>query len=106
MQAQMRGAEAALYRYLVEGVEGFAAQYQSEIRDFDNSLEEYQVSSIYQDNPALIDELGQTFYEANTAGDQLLELRDQQGVDLHNLLVLQSELETMLAELPNKDAKP
>ena len=102
MQAQMRGAEAALYRYLMEGVEGFAMQYQSEIHDFENSLEEYQIASVIQDDLGWIDELNQTFSDANSVGDQLLQLRDQQEVDLHNLHVLQSELESMLADLPSE----
>jgi len=34
MQAQLRGAEAALYRYLMEGVPGFAAQFESHLEDF------------------------------------------------------------------------
>jgi CHASE3 domain sensor protein len=77
MQAQMRGAEAALYRYLMEGVEGFAAQYQSQIKEFDNSLEVIRSSPLYRDNPALVDELMQVFHEANVVGNQLLQLRYQ-----------------------------
>ena len=97
MQAQMRGAEAALYRYLMEGVEGFAAQYQSQIKEFDNSLEVIRSSPLYRDNPALVDELMQVFHEANVVGNQLLQLRDQQAGDLHDLIVIQSELENILA---------
>jgi signal transduction histidine kinase len=97
MQAQMRGAEAALYRYLMEGVEGFAVQYQSQIKEFDNSLEVIRSSPLYRDNPALVDELMQVFHEANVIGNQLLQLRDQQAGDLHNLIVIQSELENILA---------
>ena len=46
MQAEIRSAEAALYRYLIEGEQGFANQFTSHFEAFGQELEEYQASAI------------------------------------------------------------
>ena len=42
MQAQLRDAEAALYRYQIEGEAGFATQFENQLSQFNQEIAAFQ----------------------------------------------------------------
>jgi len=96
MQADIRGAEAALYRYLIEGEKGFANQFTSHFRAFGQELREYQAAATSSEDIALVNQLLEIYQEANNLGNTLLSLHDEQQINLELLITEQTELTTFL----------
>lgn len=96
MQAEIRSAEAALYRYLIEGEQGFANQFTSHFKAFDQELREYQAAAISSEDIALVNQLLEVYQEANEFGNTLLSLHDEQQIELELLITQQTELTTLL----------
>jgi len=96
MQAEIRGAEAALYRYLIEGEQGFANQFTSHFTAFGQELREYQAAAISLEDMALVNQLLEVYQEANEFGNTLLSLHDEQQIELELLITQQTELTTLL----------
>lgn len=96
MQAEIRGAEAALYRYLIEGEQGFADQFTSHFEAFGQELREYQAAVISSEDIALVNQLLEIYQEANELGITLLSLHDEQQLELGLLVAQQTELNTLL----------
>jgi len=96
MQAEIRGAEAALYRYLIEGEEGFANQFISHIESFGQELSVYQAAAISSEDIALVNQLFEVYQEANELGNTLLSLHDQQQMELELFIDQQAELTSLI----------
>ena len=52
MQAQLRDAEAALYRYLMEGEAGFATQFREQLQNFDGNVATYRAQATGEEESA------------------------------------------------------
>ena len=96
MQAEIRGAEAALYRYLLEGERGFANQFTSHFEAFGQELSAYQIGTTSSEDKALIDQLLEVYQDANEFGNILLSLHDEQQIEFGVLITQQTELTTLL----------
>ena len=96
MQAEIRSAEAALYRYLIEGEQGFANQFISHFEAFGKELGVYQAATISSEDIAIVDQLLEVYQEANVLGNTLLSLHDDQEIELELLITQQTELTTFL----------
>jgi len=96
MQAEIRGTEAALYRYLIEGEQGFANQFTYHFKAFGQELREYQAAAISSEDITLVNQLLEIYQEANELGNTLLSLHDEQQIELELLITQQIELNTML----------
>ncbi|MBI5951721.1 MAG: HAMP domain-containing protein [Chloroflexi bacterium] len=96
MDAHLRDAEAALYRYQFEGERGFADQFWVKINLFAEDIQRYQALA---DDPtsrnwALL--LDQSRLQAEVTGRQLIDLRDSQTIDLQTFLDQQVNLTDLL----------
>lgn len=96
MQAEIRSAEAALYRYLIEGEQGFANQFTSHFEAFGQELGEYQAAARSSEDLAVVNQLFEVYQEANELGNTLLSLHDEQELKLELLITQQTELTTFL----------
>jgi signal transduction histidine kinase len=96
MQAEVRGAEAALYRYLMEGEQGFVSQYTTHFEAFEQELTEYQAVTVSPTDEVSIIQLLQAYEEANEVGNTLLSLYDQQQIDLEILISQRAEITSLL----------
>jgi len=94
--AEIRSAEAALYRYLIEGEQGFANQFTTHFEAFGQDLGEYQAAAISSEDIAIVDQLLEVYQEANELGNTLLSLHDEQEIELELLITQQTELTTFL----------
>lgn len=86
MDAHLRDAEAALYRYQFEGERGFADQFVSKITFFASDVERYRALADDQTARDWAAQLDQSRLQAESIGDQLIGLRDQQTADLQSFL--------------------
>jgi len=96
MQAEIRGTEAALYRYLIEGEQGFANQFTSHYKAFGRELKEYQVAAISSEDLTLVNQLLEVYQESIELGNTLLSLHDRQQIELELFISQQSELTSLL----------
>jgi hypothetical protein len=67
MAERLRNAEAALYRYQIEGKRGFATQFQDQIRSFGESVRSYQT---LEEEKSFSPKLLQTQQDVKTVGDE------------------------------------
>lgn len=89
MDAHLRDAEAALYRYQFEGEPGFADQFRSKMTFFAGDIELYRGlsdDSLSRDWAVL---LNQSRLQAEATGEALIRHHDQQTADLQRFLDLQ-----------------
>ncbi len=105
MQAGLRDAEAALYRYIMEGETGFAVQFDEQLRKFQQDVANYQAQSLTTQEQAWADVLTVTYQQATEIGQELIQLRDRQTGDLADLEVAQATLNTLLTG-PVRAARP
>ena len=96
MQAQLRDAEAALYRYLMEGESGFTTQFYEQLQNFEKNVTAYQAQAIHEDERAWAESLHATHQQAGEIGSDLIRLRDLQTAELLELETAWTELSTLL----------
>ncbi|MCP4289098.1 MAG: GAF domain-containing protein, partial [Gammaproteobacteria bacterium] len=104
MQAQLRDAEAALYRYQIEGEAGFVAQFENQLNLFDQEIATFQSLALTDKERAWADELSLAHQDAVELGAELIALRDQQTADLQTMESLQANMADQLAVLPSNPA--
>jgi len=97
MQAQIRDAEAALYRYLMEGEPGFAVQFEDQLRSFGQVVASYRSIATTGEEREWAVTLDDAYQDAAEVGAQLIQLRDQQTADLVALETQQAALSRLLA---------
>ncbi len=98
MQARLRDAEAALYRYQIEGEAGFAAQFEDQLEQFNQKIAAFQSLALTDDERDWAEELALAHQEAVGLGVELIALRDGQTADLRAMETLQADLAGRLSE--------
>ncbi|MBI4790205.1 MAG: GAF domain-containing protein [Chloroflexi bacterium] len=98
MHATLRNAEAALYRYQLEGEAGFAAQFDDQIASFGASVAKYQSLVSSPDELRWTNELKQTQQDAAALGKELIRLHDKQSSDLNALFITHAQLSDLLLD--------
>ncbi len=96
MDAHLRDAEAALYRYQFEGERGFADQFISKITFFASDIEHYRTLADDQTSRDWAAQLDQSRLQAESIGNQLIGLRDRQNADLQTFLDTQAKFTDLL----------
>ncbi|MEW5957445.1 MAG: GAF domain-containing protein [Chloroflexota bacterium] len=96
MQARLRDAEAALYRYIIEGETGFAIQFKDQLQKFQQDVAAYQGQTSTAQEEARVEVLTVAYQQATEIGQELIQLRDSQTSDLADLEVAQATLTTQL----------
>ena len=96
MNAHLRDAEAALYRYQIEGEEGFATQFATQMNNFAGDIVLYDTFATDSRSEAWATTLEQYRLQAVSTGNQLLALKDQQTVNLQTVLTAQGDLSNLL----------
>ncbi len=105
MDAHLRDAEAALYRYQFEGERGFADQFISKMTFFASDIERYRALADDQNSRDWAALLDQSRSQAEAAGKQLIDLRDSQATDLQVFLDMQVRYTDLLLNTV-KPARP
>jgi len=90
MHAQLRDAEAALYRYLIEGEPGYAEQFNHHLSAFEKELDAYQSLANDSLEKSWAAQLRTSYVNAERNGQTLIRLRDAQTRDLQSLEAAQS----------------
>ncbi len=96
MDAHLRDAEAALYRYQIIGEAGFKSQFAEQLDKFGGDLAKYHQlisESQEQDWAATLDN---ALEQAHKLGSELIALHDQQTGDLQTFVDSQAQLTDLL----------
>ncbi len=97
MDEKLRNAEAALYRYYLEGESGFATQFDEQIASFGASVAEYRSLASTPNDLRWANALEQTQQSAAGLGKDLIRLRDKQNDDLKALIAAHAQLSNLLS---------
>ena len=98
MNAHLRDAEAALYRYQINGEAGFKSQFVEQLNNFSSDLVQYRSLAIDPDELQWASTLEATYQQAFITGNDLIELRDTQTNSLNEFLNAQSQLTILLSD--------
>lgn len=96
MQAGLRDAEAALYRYLIEGESGYREQFESRMAEFAADVADYAAQADNTAGRNWTGELTAAHDKALSIGLDLIQGRDQQIDDFTVLSATQNRLTTLL----------
>lgn len=99
MQTSLRDAEAALYRYLIEGEPGFADQFAQQLALFKAQIADYEAQAQTNQEKVWATTLLTTHQQAAEIGAELIALRDNQRQNLDQLENNKRILDTLLAEI-------
>lgn len=104
MNAHLRDAEAALYRYQINGEAGFKFQFIEQLDHFSNDIEQYRGLASEANEQQWASSLEMSYQQTLTTGSDLIELRDQQTAMMEDFLSTQSRLSTFLLTdvMPNR----
>lgn len=105
MQASLRDAEAALYRYQIEGEAGFAGQFKARLDEFDQEVATFASLAGDEDERTWVQELEQAHRDAATVGFSLITLRDKQSANLDEMEALQTTLGDLLRDSVSPSAQ-
>jgi len=97
MNAHLRDAEAALYRYQINGEVGFKSQFIEQLNNFSNDLGQYRQLAGVSNEQQWASTLEAAYQQALSTGQELVELRDNQTSRLDQFLNAQSQLSTFLS---------
>jgi len=108
MNAHLRDAEAALYRYQINGETGFKSQFIEQLNNFSNDLRQYRQLAGESNEQQWASTLDMAYQQALTTGNNLIELRDDQTRHLDDFLRAQSQLSAFLSNdvLPHRAEDP
>jgi signal transduction histidine kinase len=98
MRALLRDAEAALYRYQIEGEVGFARQFENRLDEFEQEINIYESLATSEDEYDWIAELRLANNNARELGHELIERRDKQSSDLQTLEIIQNDTIRLLRD--------
>ncbi len=99
MQAQLRDAEAALYRYQIEGASGYAQQFEDLLADFRQEISIFQSLATSEQEQIWAKELVQTHQKATLLGNELIRLRDAQTADRQHIEILHRQTSSLLTKI-------
>ncbi len=97
MQARLRDSEAALYRYLMEGIPDFKIRFRGLLHNFESDVAAYQAGVSGPGEQAWADDLAQTGQQASTLANDLIRLRDAQDFSLLHVEEAEVRLNAFLA---------
>ncbi|HEU0292168.1 MAG TPA: ATP-binding protein [Anaerolineales bacterium] len=108
MNAHLRDAEAALYRYQINGEAGFKSQFMEQLSNFSSDLGQYRALAIEANEQQWASALDMAYQQASTTGSDLIQLRDQQAVQMQDFLETQAHLSAFLSNevMPNRPDDP
>ncbi|MDX1523116.1 MAG: hypothetical protein R3264_15930, partial [Anaerolineae bacterium] len=90
MQAQLHDAEAALYRYQIEGEAAYVEQFERLMGGFEHAISNFETLAISDQEQLWADELSVAHQEATALGSNLIALTDAQASDLAQRVRFQS----------------
>ncbi len=96
MQAQLRDAEAALYRYEIEGETGFATHFRDQLNLFEDELNTYEQLVSSSEGDVWVSELRAANQNAEEFGEDLVEQRNLQQVDLRSVEIIMADISSLL----------
>ena len=99
MQAQLRDAEAALYRFQIEGLPIYASQFDSLMNDYGGAVAEFESLAATDQEVLWSAELANAHDEAMQLGQQLIALRGEQATDLEQLETLNFLTSNLLTQI-------
>ncbi len=99
MRADLLAAEAALYRFQIEGLTTHANQFDSLMADYERAVTEFEMLARNEQERAWAQQLADGHQQASMLGQQLITLRDEQAEDLANLEPINSLARTLLTQL-------
>ena len=97
MQAQLRDAEAALYRYEIEGETGFAIRFKDQLELFNQEVGRYEETVSSPDEKLWAEKLRRAHADAVEFGDKLIKQRNLQSEDLVSVEAIQSRTASLLS---------
>lgn len=86
MNAHLRDAEAALYRYQINGEIGFKSQFIEQLNNFSSDLDQYRQLANEANEQQWASTLDVAYQQALSTGNDLIELRDNQTSRLDDFL--------------------
>ncbi len=98
MQARLREAEAALYRYVIEGEEGFQQQFETQLNRFRDDVDAYRAQASNATSRQWADSLADAYNQARTIGAEMIAQRNLQDEELGKLDAAQARLSDLLDE--------
>jgi signal transduction histidine kinase len=96
MNAHLRDAEAALYRYQINGEAGFKTQFTEQLANFSSDIDQYDRLAGEPLEQQWVLTLHIANEQALTTGTQLIDLRDQQSASMEDFLDTQSQFSAFL----------
>jgi signal transduction histidine kinase len=108
MNAHLRDAEAALYRYQINGETGFKTQFIEQLDNFSRDIDQYDQLASGPIEQQWVQALHSLYQQASTTGSDLIELRDQQTASMEDFLDTQSRFSAFLLNdvMPNRPEEP
>jgi len=97
MNSSLRDAEAALYRYQINGEAGFKTQFSDQLEKFSSELAQYRLLAALPSEQQWAAELERAYQQALTTGNNLIDLHDQQAAQMDSFLATQSQLSALLS---------
>ncbi|MEW6240988.1 MAG: ATP-binding protein, partial [Chloroflexota bacterium] len=97
MNAHLRDAEAALYRYQINGEAGFKIQFHEQLEQFSREIAQYRLLANQPNEQQWASELERAYQQALTTGNDLIELHDAQAAQMDGFLATQSQLSAFLS---------
>lgn len=96
MDAHLRDAESALYRYQIIGETGFKSQFKEQFNNFAEDLDQYHLLVSDPQEQNWFTTLKTAQEQAQRTGNELITLRDQQTNDLQTFFDKQAQLTDLL----------
>lgn len=96
MNAHLRDAEAALYRYQIDGEVGFKHQFIDQLNNFSDDLGQYRQLATDSNEQQWAATLDLAYQQTLNTGNGLIALRDRQAGHLEDFLIVQSQLTVLL----------
>lgn len=108
MNVHLRDAEAALYRYQINGEAGFKSQFIEQLDNFSSDLAQYRALATAANEQQWALALERAYQQALTTGSDLIELRDQQTERMQDFLDTQADLSAFLSNevMPSRPDDP
>ena len=97
MNAHLRDAEAALYRYQINGEAGFKTQFSEQLSQFSSEIAQYRLLASQLNEQQWASELERAHQQALVTGDRLIDLHDQQSAQMESFLTTQTQLSAFLS---------
>lgn len=97
MNAHLRDAEAALYRYQINGEAGFKIQFHEQLERFSSQIAQYRLLASQPNEQQWASELERAHQQALTTGNDLIDLHDKQSAQMDSFIATQSELSAFLS---------